>query len=219
MYYDGEWSIQISYHPNESCRISLTVGKWSRWEKTKNNSYSRNHTTEHYLSPYSTGIWPPNANEMDTTNIKYTWPTRDPTPGYQTQPIFHWLALGVCVGGNANFMSENSRVGGLDQRKALTRKFCVAVEYRLKWYPICPMYLGSILAQSQKCVSCYICNSTMELKEGNHNYRDWGDSHKATCPESLNGPYLPIHHRVRGAARSVSFTAPRGFIPTLRSSC
>ena len=59
----------------------------------------------------------------------------------------------------------------------------------------------------------------MELKEGNNNYRDWGDSHKATCPESLNGPYLPIHHRVRGAARSVSFTAPRGFIPTLRSSC
>ena len=30
-----------------------------------------------------------------------------PTPcciGDPTQPIFHWLALGFCVGGNANFM-------------------------------------------------------------------------------------------------------------------
>ena len=26
-------------------------------------------------SPYSTGNWLPNANEMDTTNMKCTWPT------------------------------------------------------------------------------------------------------------------------------------------------
>ena len=30
-------------------------------------------------------------------------------PGDPTQTIFHWQALGVCVGGNANFMF---RVGG-----------------------------------------------------------------------------------------------------------
>ena len=37
-------------------------------------------------------------NEMSTNNMKSTWPT----PGDPTQPIFHWLALGVLVGGNAN---------------------------------------------------------------------------------------------------------------------
>ena len=60
--------------------------------------------------------------------------------------------LGFCVGGNVNIRlgasglmhifafldtnmlvspMRNSGVGGLDQRKAPTRKFCVAVEYRL----------------------------------------------------------------------------------------
>ena len=33
-----------------------------------------------------------------------TWPTQDPT-----LTILHWLAMGVCVGGNAYFMF---RVGG-----------------------------------------------------------------------------------------------------------
>ena len=39
-----------------------------------------------------------------TKNMKCTWPTRDPTAGNPTQTIFHWLELGVCVGGNVNFM-------------------------------------------------------------------------------------------------------------------
>ena len=41
--------------------------------------------------------------------MKCTCPTQTPGPGDRTQPIFHWLALGFCVGGNANFMF---RVGG-----------------------------------------------------------------------------------------------------------
>ena len=50
-----------------------------------------------------------NANEMSTNNMKCTWSTRKICVGDPTQPIFHWLALGFCVGGNANYMF---RVGG-----------------------------------------------------------------------------------------------------------
>ena len=49
------------------------------------------------------------ANEMSTNNMKCTWPTRKCCIGDPSQPIFHWLALGFCVGGNANFIF---RVGG-----------------------------------------------------------------------------------------------------------
>ena len=80
--------------------------------------------------------------------MKCAWPTQDPMPGDPMQTIFHWLALGVCLGGNANFMFRvggnanfsvfryqhvgiPNRVGGLDQRKAPTREFCISVEYRL----------------------------------------------------------------------------------------
>ena len=38
--------------------------------------------------------------------MKSTWPTPAPRFGHPTQPIFHLLALGFCVGANAN-----SRVG------------------------------------------------------------------------------------------------------------
>ena len=33
--------------------------------------------------------WVPNANEIDTNNMKCTWPTRAPTPEDPTPPIFH----------------------------------------------------------------------------------------------------------------------------------
>ena len=71
--------------------------------------------------------------------------------GDATQPIFHLFALGVGIGGNANF---SGRVGGNTnfsifryqhvgipnaklscwgyQREAPTRELLVAVEYRLK---------------------------------------------------------------------------------------
>ena len=41
---------------------------------------------------------------MSTNNIKSTWPTQIFCIGDPTQFIFHWLALGFCIGGNANFM-------------------------------------------------------------------------------------------------------------------
>ena len=47
--------------------------------------------------------WLPNANEMDTNNMKCTCPTQDFCVGDPTQPVFHWLALGFCVRANANF--------------------------------------------------------------------------------------------------------------------
>ena len=66
--------------------------------------------------------------------MKCTWPT---------QPIFHWLAFGFCVGGNANVMfrigvtqilaflgtnmlvypTQNCGVGGLSQSEDPTRMF------------------------------------------------------------------------------------------------
>ena len=45
----------------------------------------------------------PNANEINTKNMKCTCPTQRPNARDPTHPIFHWLALGFCVGGNANF--------------------------------------------------------------------------------------------------------------------
>ena len=36
--------------------------------------------------------------------MKCTQPTRKFCVGEPTHPIFNWLALGFCVGGNANFM-------------------------------------------------------------------------------------------------------------------
>ena len=55
----------------------------------------RGHTISRFLkltldiegNPYSTGNWLPNANEMDTKNMKCTWPTPDQ----------------VGVGGNARY--------------------------------------------------------------------------------------------------------------------
>ena len=42
--------------------------------------------------------WLPNANEIDTNNMKCTCPTPAPRVGDPTPPIFHLLALGVGVG-------------------------------------------------------------------------------------------------------------------------
>ena len=36
--------------------------------------------------------------------MKCTWLMQKFCFGEPMQPIFHWLALGFCVGGNANFM-------------------------------------------------------------------------------------------------------------------
>ena len=47
--------------------------------------------------------WVPDANEIDINNMKCTCPTRKFCIGDPTPPIFHWLASGVGVGGNANF--------------------------------------------------------------------------------------------------------------------
>ena len=40
----------------------------------------------------------PNVNEIDTNNMKCTWPTRAQTRGDPTRPIFHQLSLGVAMG-------------------------------------------------------------------------------------------------------------------------
>ena len=47
--------------------------------------------------------WLPNASESDTDNMKSTWPMRKFCVGDPTPPVLHLLALGVGVGGNANF--------------------------------------------------------------------------------------------------------------------
>ena len=82
--------------------------------------------------------WLPNANEINTKNMKCTWPTSVPCVGDPMPPIFHLLALGVgiggnfsmCIGGNAKFSvfryqlvspTQNCCVGGVSQRKESTR--------------------------------------------------------------------------------------------------
>ena len=82
--------------------------------------------------------WVPKANEMSTNNMKCTWPTQKFCVGDPTQPIFHWLALGFCVGGNANFIfcigcnafldtnmllsqTRNCGIGGISQRQDPTQ--------------------------------------------------------------------------------------------------
>ena len=54
------------------------------------------------LSPYSTekpGLpRVSDANEINTKNMKCTCPTQRPNARDPTQPIFHWMVLGFCVG-------------------------------------------------------------------------------------------------------------------------
>ena len=84
-------------------------------------------------------LWLPNVNEINTKNMKCTRPTSVPRIGDPTPPIFHLLALGVGVWGNANFSvpvgvilalldtnmlvssMQNCGVGGLSQREDPTR--------------------------------------------------------------------------------------------------
>ena len=49
--------------------------------------------------------------------MKCAWPTWKFCVGDPTRPIFHWLALGFCIGGNVNvmFLVPNCGVGGLSQ--------------------------------------------------------------------------------------------------------
>ena len=61
--------------------------------------------------------WLTNANEMDTNNMKSRWPTPAPCVGDPTPPIFHLLALGVGVGGNANFSVFRYQYVGITNAK------------------------------------------------------------------------------------------------------
>ena len=40
--------------------------------------------------------WVPNANEIDTNNMKCTYPNANPTLAYPTQTIFHCSPVSVC---------------------------------------------------------------------------------------------------------------------------
>ena len=104
-----------------------------------------------------------NANEMSTNNMKYTWPTWKFCGGDPAQPIFHWLALGFCVGGNANFMfrfggnanfsvfryqhvgipNMKFRVGVYANTRTQCECFRVAVEYRFKNRNFNPKCVGT----------------------------------------------------------------------------
>ena len=61
--------------------------------------------------------WLPNANKMSTNNMKCIWPMRKFCVGDPTRPIFHWLALGLCVGGNANFIIFKYQYVGISNAK------------------------------------------------------------------------------------------------------
>ena len=108
----------------------------------------QNHYTIETLKPifhWKLGLrWLPNANEIDTKNMKCTCPMR----------------LAICVGG-ARVSDTNrlvsptriARVWGLYQREAPTREFRVAVEYRLKPIFDCdakPFALGTFASPNAK---------------------------------------------------------------------
>ena len=82
--------------------------------------------------------------------MKCTWPTQTFCVGDPKQPIFHWLALGVAVGGDTIFrfgIEKNANFYVLDtnmlvypmQNCARTQNkwFCGAVEYKLKGLKWC----------------------------------------------------------------------------------
>ena len=89
----------------EVCRSNNTeanVKGWPRWEPVEKGGHW-------LLSPFSTRkcirvSYPMqrNVNDIDTNNMKCSWPTRAPMRGYPTQPIYHLLVLGFALGGNAN---------------------------------------------------------------------------------------------------------------------
>ena len=85
--------------------------------------------------------WLPNANEINTKNMKCTWPMPEFCIG--TQCNLYSLCLGFAAGktqilgfasGKTQIrefaLAPNSGVRGIAQRQ--TQEFCVAVEYRLK---------------------------------------------------------------------------------------
>ena len=78
------------------------------------------------LSPYYTEKRDPTRKKSTPKQMKCTWPTRKLCVGDPTQPIFHWLTLGFCIGGNANFSTfryptQNCGIGGLSQHQDPTR--------------------------------------------------------------------------------------------------
>ena len=84
-------------------------------------------------------LWVPNATKNETNSMKSTWPMLAPRVGDPSRPIFHPLVLGVCVGGNGNFITcvgvmqilafldtgipNNSHVGGISQCHCPLRVF------------------------------------------------------------------------------------------------
>ena len=68
--------------------------------------------------------------------MKCIWPTRKFCVGDPMQPIFHWLALGFCVGGNASF---SVRVVG-DANFSVSRYQNVGIpNAKLSRWGYCPM--------------------------------------------------------------------------------
>ena len=90
----------------------------------------------------------PNANEIDTKNMKCTWPMRAPMQGDPTRPIFHVLALGLrWVREASHWVREAFQIptcwylqhkslglGELPNTRTQSERVCVAVEYRLIFY-------------------------------------------------------------------------------------
>ena len=81
-------------------------------------------------------------NEINTKKKEMFMANAKILYGDPTQPIFHWLAFGFCVGGNANFMFrvgskanfsvfryQDVGIANVNFRWPKRQWFCVAVEY------------------------------------------------------------------------------------------
>ena len=72
--------------------------------------------------------WVTNANEMNTYNMKSTWPTPALCVGDPTQPIFHLLALVFLDTNMLVYPTQNSCIGGIAQRESPNAR-----EFALQW--------------------------------------------------------------------------------------
>ena len=83
-------SCRISNLPNSPCRVTNFYIK--SIDLMPHIDSRNDHVAVSNLKPIFHRL--PNANEIDTNNMKSTWPTRAPTPGDPMQTIFHWFTLG-----------------------------------------------------------------------------------------------------------------------------
>ena len=70
---------------------------WLSYHITTSRHISTQHESLRPIFHWKQGsCWVPNANKIDTNNMKSTCPVLAPTRGVPTRPIFHYSHRGLC---------------------------------------------------------------------------------------------------------------------------